>query len=383
MAGSCDKTLRFGAILPLSGEAQTFGTSVEKGIQVALDELQAEADMPIEVPVVDSESNPEKAAELLDTLFDDGALAAVGGVTSPEANAMIAIVNKHNRVLLSPSASSPSLTGAAPDFYRIYPDDTTAGRKMASFAAQDRGFDEVVIVAEQQPYATGIRDVFKQKFEELGGTVTEAIEYPPNTNDFTGIIERVMTLAPDAVYLAAYDQAIGMMIQALRRANFRGAILTTSAFASPSSIARVGEDAVGVILTQTVFEPDSEHAHVRKFVDAFREKYDEDPDIYAAHGYDAMKILVSAMLGRPNLPSEVEKGLRNDEYAGVTGSIRFDDKGNVTKFPRVYQIGEDYGLYDYNQRVMKEKERLREEQERIRRQLEELRREAARVGSGG
>jgi branched-chain amino acid transport system substrate-binding protein len=356
---------------------------MKKGVELALDTVAADAGYGAElsVPIVDSGSDPEKAAELLTDLFGDGAIAAIGGATSAEAIAMIPVIDKYDRVLISPSASSPALTGASRSFYRIFPSDFRAATKLANFITQDLGYDKVVVIAEhQQAYAKGAQEVFKTEYERYGKPLLESIEFPPHTSDFSGIVERVMTLKPQAVYVIAFDVASGDIILALKRAGFAGTILATSAFATPSAIARVGEAAADVILTQTVFNLDSEHAHVRAFVEAYRKKFGEDPDLYAAHGYDAMMVLAQAMKGREPLPSEVPKGLR-EEFPGVTGAIRFDEKGDVQKYPRVYIVGDDLGLYDYDERVTKQKQEILDQRRELERRLEELRRQAA-AGQG-
>ncbi len=377
-----DKTVRLGAVVPATGVDQAYGESIQRGIEIAYAELRADNKVPIELmPIADSESDPERAAEKLRELYSAGAFAVIGGVTTDEVQKMIEAADRYDRVLLSPSASSPELTGVSRNFYRIWPSDFTAANKMANFAIVD---NKTIVVVVERTYGKGIQSVFRTAFEKDGGEVMEVIEIPPHTSDFGGIAERIMTLKPDAVYLAAYGTGVGGMIQELRRKSFEGKILTTSAFAATSAIARIGQDAEGVFLTQTFFDSDSEFAHVQRFVKPFREKYGIDPDIYAAHGYDAFKVLVEAIQRHPPaLPGEVHDGMREiQEFEGVTGSIQFNEKGDVQKYPRVYVIGEDLGLYDYNERVKKRKDELRRKREELQRRLEQIRREASSVKGG-
>ncbi len=383
-AGCTADQVQIGAVLPLTGVDATYGTSIKKGVELAYEELQANAEEPTNImllSIADSESDPTKAQERLKELYDQGAMAVIGGVTTDEAKAMLEVVDNYTneRVLLSPSASTPDLTGLSRNFYRIWPSDYTAATKMVDFA---RGKEiKTVVVIVERTYGKGIQGVFQTAFEEQGGQVLEVLEIPEGT-DLGGIVERVMTLSPDAVYLAAYAPATSSLITALRDQDYSGDILTTSAFATPSAIAQVGKAAHGVFLTKIFFELDSDYAHVQKFVSAYHDKYGESPDLYAAHGYDAMMILAAAAAGRPALPGEIHKGLRDNikEYPGVTGAIQFNDKGDVQKFPRIYIIGEDLGLYDYNKRIEEEQEKLRQRQEELRKRLEDLQRKANRVG---
>ncbi len=378
--GCSKKAVEIGVVLPLSGENSTYGTAIRRGLELAYEEHQTDenASLVLKLSLVDSESDPSKAGDLLAKLYEEGALIAIGGATSDEAKSMIEVIDRFDRVVISPSASSPELTGISSNFYRVWPSDFAAATKMAHFAAGDLKVKQAVVITELQSYAKGIHGVFRPAFEGFGGEVVEVIEVPPGTSDLGGLMDRVITLKPGAVYLAGFEQGIGSMIQELRRLNYRGKILTTSAFALPSSIARVGQDAAGVILTQSVFELDSDHAHVQKFVNTYEAKYGEKPEIYSAHGYDAMKVVIAALSGRPALPGEVVKGLRDvKDFPGVTGSIQFDEKGDVRKFPRLYIIGDDLLLYDYNERVRKQQDENRRRRADLMKKLEKIQQQAS------
>lgn len=379
VAGCPQKAIKVGVVLPLSGDNSTYGEALRKGIELAYEEIQEDGvSAMLELAIVDTESDAEKARDQLAAQYESGALVALGGATSDEAKSMIDVVDRFDRVVISPSASSPELTGISSNFYRVWPSDFAAATKMAQFAATDLKIQKMVVITEQQSYAKGIHGVFQPAFEGFGGEVIEVIEVPPGTSDLSGLIDHVITLKPEAVYLAGFEVGIGSMIQELRRLEYDGRILTTSAFALPSSIARVGKDATGVILTQSVFELDSDHAHVQKFVKGYQDRYGEKPDIYAAHGYDAMRVVAAALTGRPALPGEVIKGLRDvKDFPGVTGSIQFDEKGDVQKFPRLYIIGDDLLLYDYNERVRKQQEEIKRRRAALMEKLEKIQKQAS------
>jgi branched-chain amino acid transport system substrate-binding protein len=382
--GCGDQSIPIGAVLPITGDDSVYGEPVKKGIELAYDEIQADPEYTTKIvlTVVDSGSDPEQAKAQLAAQYDAGALLAIGGVTSSEAKEMIAVAEKYDRVLVSPTASAPELSGLSRSFYRIWPSDFAAASRMAQFVSQDLEIHEVVVVAaEAHEYAMGIQEAFRSAYEGLDGKVIETIEFPEHTSDFSGLLERVMTLAPKAVYLTAYGEAIGQMILELRNKGYDGKILTTSAFASPRFIAPVGDAAQGVILTQTVFELDSDFAHIQNFVNGYKKKFGEEPDIFAAHGYDVMKIVARAVQDRPPIPSEVPKGLRDiEDFPGVTGSIKFNEKGDVLKFPRVYIIGRDLVLADYNERVRQQQDEIKKRRDELKRRLEEIQRKAKQIG---
>ncbi len=379
--------IQIGVVVPLTGEHQSYGEANKRGIEIALAEIQSNGYPLTLVPeFADTGSDPGKAGELLEERFKAGAFAVLGGTMSSEAKAMIPVADRYDRVLLSPSATSPDLSKISTNFYRIAPSDLTEGNTMADFASRALEVKRAVILAKaSETFSRGIEMAFRSGLERHGGEILELIEVPPNTSDLSGLIGRVITLAPDAVYLAAYESGIAAMILELRQQQFAGEILTTHAFASLSAIARVGDAAIGVYLTQSVFEPDSEHAHVQKFVTAYRERYGETPNLFAAEGYDAMKVLAVALEARHALPGELPRGLRDEvkEFPGVTGSIQFDEGGDVRKFPRVYGIGEDLALYDYSKRVEQKRVDTINRQKELKAKLDKIRQDAAKLAAEG
>jgi branched-chain amino acid transport system substrate-binding protein len=288
---------------------------------------------------------------------------------------MIPVIDKAERVLLSPSATSPSLTGISSMFFRVIPSDLREGAKMGNFVAQELDINRVVIIAAQSPYATGIQDVFKSEFERYGGEVPAVVEYPTGTIDFGSFVDEALSHDPEAVYVADYAFEIGNIIQLVRQKGFRGRILTTHAFAAPSYFGQVGNASEGVLLTQVVFDPAGEDPVVRRFVDAYREKYGETPNSFAAHGYDAMMVIGQVIKsGEIHSGRDFYQELRNvRDFVGAAGPVQFDEKGDVGKFPRVYAI-EGGELVDFEIVV---EERKREIQRRLR-ELQQRQRDAAR-----
>lgn len=363
-----------GAVLPLSGQFALYGEPIRQGIELAYEQAQANEELDVEIALefVDSQSDPQQAAEAARRLYSQGAVAVIGGVTTDEALAMIAAADREEKVLLSPSASSPRLTGISRNFFRVYPSDLSEGTKMGTFAAQTLGIDSAVIVAAESPYARGIQDIFKTEFERYGGEVSAVIEYPPDTEDFEPIVTQALEHRPVAVYVADYARNTAQLVRALRDHDFGGKILVTSAFAAPDVLREVGPAAEAVLVTQTAMPPDA--PAVASFITAFQAKHGHPPSIWAAHGYDALMVLVEAMQEGGTRPNDLWKGMRSiRDFQGASGVIQFDERGDVSKFPRTYVV-ENGELVDYDRAV-------EEKRQEILQRIEQLNRN--RAGSGG
>jgi len=372
-----DRPVTVGVVAPLSGQWELYGRPIVNGIELAHEQLAEDQELrPIVLAVRDSASDPEKSATLLREVYEDEhAWVAIGGVTTSEALEMIPVIDDEETVMISPSATAPKLTGISQYFFRIVPSDLREGARMGNFVAQELDVGKVVILAAELPYAKGIQDVFKSEFERYGGEVPAVIEYPTGTTDFSGYVREAMSHNPQAVYVADYAFEIGTIINLLKRQGFGGKILTTHAFAAPGVFDQVGSAAEGVLLTQVVFDPDSQDPLVKRFADSYHAKYGTKPNFFAAHGYDAMMV-VAQVLRQAKIHSarDFYKELRNlRDFVGAGGPVQFDEKGDVGKFPRVYAIA-DGDLVDF-ETVIEERKRI------IQQRLEELRRrerEAAR-----
>lgn len=383
------------AVLPLSGEWAIYGQPIRNGIELALDEVRGElhggeprreSPSRVEVTFADSESDPVRAALLLEELYAGGAVAAVGGVTSAEALAMVPVAEEAGKVLLSPSASSPKLTGISPWFFRIFPSDDREATTLGTFVALELGLTRVVVLSANTTYARGISRLFVAAYERHGREILETLVYPEGTEDLSTPVEQAVALHPQALFVADFAQPVSRILARAKELGFRGKLLTTSAFNAPEVLAATEGVAEDVILTQTAFEPaTSDDPAVRRFTAAYRQRFGEAPGTYAAHGYDALHTLVDALEraplaagplsgADPRDPRGVAEGLRSlgTGYAGVTGEIRFDEQGDVGQLPRVY-IFQDGAFQDYRRVRETQRRKLLERLEEIRRE----RREAA------
>lgn len=342
-AGGCNPPLRIGVVIPETGEAAVYGASVKSGVKLAFDEAQARRTAPqgLEVLYRDSGSDPTRATSAAEALFESGAVLIIGGVTSAEAKVMIPVADRARRVLLSPSASAPNLSGRSPFFFRVYPSDELEGVKAADFLAVTRGVRTVLVLQEDNDYTRGLLPVFVGEFTSHGGRITGSIRLD-ESSWHAQVREAVDRHAPDGVYVCGYGEAILAGVRLLRSLGYRGTICTTSAFSAASLLARAASLAEGVFFPLAGVDVTSQREPVRSFVRDYLATYNLMPDIYAAHGYDAALAALAALKG-PAEPTgrEVARRLHAlSGLAGVTGAIAFDDDGDI-----VHTLG-DYWIHN-------------------------------------
>lgn len=365
--------VKFTAILPLTGASQVYGESIQRGVELAFEDLSQDPQLGyvVSLAVEDSASDPQHAQGLLEDAYR-GSLAAIGGVTSDEALAMVPAAESAGKVLLSPSASSPKLSGISQYFFRIFPNSRDEAVAMSNFLGETLQLEELVIVQEDTAYGEGLAGAVAEVFT---GEIVQTVKLG-SVDEAADVAAQVIELEPKAVYLAADGAELAEIMKALRAAGFDGEddwILSSSALANPRVIELAEGAAERSFLTETVFDPTSQEEPMRSFADDFQAKYGVLPDYYAAHGYDAMAVLFTALQeGGGTLPSDFMKGMRSiNNFPGVTGNIQFRESGDVQKFVRIFYIAGGQ-LQDY---VEWKKER----EEEIRRRIEDIRRRRERL----
>ena len=319
-------------------------------------------------------------------LLSDGAIAVIGGVTSVEALEMVKVADDADRVLLSPSASSQELSGVSRNFFRIFPSAEAEAVALANHAVNTLKVTNLAILADASPFGQGLAQGFQHDFERAGGKIAGTLTVEPNTTDLSAQAQQLMELerqAPKtdaeggsgfAVFVAAAGDDLANALRTLRQQGYESRILASSALASADVVAAVGQAAEFVYFAQTPFDTTSTEEPMASFVKAYEAKYGDPPGFYAAHGYDAVMVLVQALRqANSAMALDIRNGLKGlADFPGVTGNIQFRDNGDVQRFMRVHLIsdGKPRDFEDYMSKRRQELEDRRKALDQQRRELE-------------
>src|SRR5712691_3951865 len=171
---------RHAIVLGLSGPfSQPRGVSMRHAAELAVKEINARGGVrgrPLALRIMDDSGRPDVAIRIAQQLVDDPAvLAVVGHLNSSASLAAGRVYGEARRpvVMISPSASSPDLSGVNPYVFRICPSDLSHGAQLARFARQTLGARRVGVIYIDDDYRRGLRLSFAAEFRRLGGEVVE------------------------------------------------------------------------------------------------------------------------------------------------------------------------------------------------------------------
>lgn len=342
-----DPDIKIGAILSLSGSGASYGTSIKNGVDLALDEINAGGGITIQgnetKPVTlifrDAESDPRIGLEAAREVLDAGVVATIGSDISDVTLAIAPVFQEAGVVLLSPATSSPRLSAAGEYIFRNFPSDELEAVNAANHIYNQAGLRNVAVIGNQNEFGIGVKNAFIQRFRGLGGRLVAQTSYPPDATSFDTQVQELMEVDPPAIYIAGYTEDTAAVIQALRDAGSDAELFGTGAVLGDQLVAIAGEVANDFVFPHPAFDIDSGDEEVDAFVAAYEGKYGADPDVYAAHGYDAMKILALAIQEAGTVPDEIRFYLNSmNPYEGITGDTDFTETGDTRKFHTMLKV---------------------------------------------
>jgi branched-chain amino acid transport system substrate-binding protein len=260
---------------------------------------------------------------------------------------LIPVLEELDVVLLSPSASTPGISKRSKFFFRIYPSDDLEGHTAAKFLVDRMGEKRVILYAGDSRYVEGIEPEFRQQFEDaLGGQVVARVDLADP--GWQAASAEVLRAEPEAaVFIIEFAETILEVLRHLEERGFEGRKVTTSAFYSSRVIHEAGALAEGLLFPLPPFDRTSEKEPVEGFVNRYMNAHQRAPDVFAAHGYDAMRLAIEVMkIANPPVTTEIRRALQFgiSDYMGVTGPILFDDHGDVKHYPKMFIVKENQVL---------------------------------------
>lgn len=305
-----------------------------QGIQLAVDEINAGGGVrgrPLGIRWVDDNASGVKAVAVAQALVDDPRVLGVVGHESSAAQLAAARIYDGHLVAVSPSATSPDLTGLSPWVFRVIPSDSTNGLALARFA-QTLGAKRVAVLYENDAYGRGLARAFRRN---LRGTVVCSDPIDAAAGSYEPYVSYLKQLAPDLVFVAGLENSGLGLLREARRQHLTVAFLAGEGWAGVERDTLAAEGAY-VAAPFTAQDP---RPAVHRFVEAFRAKYQNEPREDAALGYDATRILAAAVRDGGATRLEVRNYLAalsgHRKFDGVTGAIRFLPDGDPLGQPFV------------------------------------------------
>jgi branched-chain amino acid transport system substrate-binding protein len=337
-----NKDITIGTILPLTGDVASYGIAVQQGIKIAVEEANEKGGIngkTINVLYEDDKGDPKDGVAAARKLISINRVKVIiGAVPSSVTLAIAPLAEKAKIVLLSPASSSPKITNAGDYIFRNYPSDELEGKLVAKFAV-DHNLMTAAVVTINNDYGTGLNKVFCTTYTALKGNVIFNEGYLEGITDFRTILAKVSQSQPQCIFIVGYSKELGTLIKQAREMGIQSQFLSTVNFYDNQSITTGGTSVEGVIFSSPVFDSGSNQPNIREFVNIFKKRFGKEPDVWSAHGYDALLLVIEAMRSKGTSAQNIKEGLYSiKDFPGVSGKTTFDSNGDVIKEARFLTV---------------------------------------------
>jgi len=337
---SCSRDGSRPIVVGLAGPfSQPRGVSMQRAAELAVKEINARGGLrgrPLALRIMDDSGRADVAIRVAQALVDDPEVVAViGHLTSGTSLAAGRVYGGGRRpvVMISPSASSPDLSGVNPYVFRICPTDLSHGAQLARYARQTLGARRAGIIYIDDDYGRGLRLSFATEFRRLGGTVVEEDPSLPTTTSLEPYLARMRQVGgPDVLMLATERNGAEVALRDQARLGLRWPTIGGDAL---TGIETAGPMAEGVRLS-SAYLADRSGERNAVFVAAYARAYEgQRPDHRGAGAYDIIQMLATRVFPAAGTDRRAVRdylarlGVSVPAYEGVTGAIAFDARGDV------------------------------------------------------
>lgn len=325
--------VRIGFIGPLTGDAASYGEPIRNSIALAVEEINATGGVSgrkIQMIYEDGKCAGKDAVSAAQKLVNvDKVKIIIGGVCSGETLSILPITDPAKVLVLSPSASSPDLTGASKFFFRNNPSDAEGGKALAKLVMEK--YKKAAIISENTDYAQALGKVFVDSFVRAGGEVVANESFAPETKDFRSILTKIKAAGPEAIIINTQTEiASGIIVNQIKELGITTPLYGTIALAGTNAIEIAGANAEGILLIDAP-GLSNDNPKAVKFLSDYKAKYGKTTlEFYLGAAYDDVYILAQAI---SEVGTDTEK-LRDylskiKNYNGVIGTYHFDDNGDL------------------------------------------------------
>ena len=317
--------VKIGLMLPLSGPAAVLGEQGRDGFQLAVEELGKKlGGLDAEVIVVDDENKPDVAVNKAKELVERDQVDIVVGTTF--SNVLMAIVKPvtdANKILISPNAGPSPLAGKAchKNFFSIAYQNDQVHEVLGAYA-QKQGFKKVALLAPNYQAGKDSLAGFKRSYK--GEVVTELYSQLGQV-DFSAELAQIAAASPDALFTFMPGGMGVNLVKQYRQAGLASLPFLSAFTVDESTLPAQKEAALGFFGGAT-WAPNMDNPQSKAFVAAYEKKYNSVPGVYAMQGYDAARLVdsaVKAVGGKVGDLDGMRKALEKADFQSLRGGFKF------------------------------------------------------------
>ncbi|MGC4076310.1 MAG: branched-chain amino acid ABC transporter substrate-binding protein [Rubrivivax sp.] len=331
--------VKIGHVAALSGPAAHLGRDNENGVRMAIEELNAKGvqigghPAKFELLAEDDGGDPKQGTAAAQKLVDSKVNGVVGHLNSGTAIPAARIYSEAGIPQIAPSVTNPRYTRQGfKTTFRMVADDAQLGGTLGRYAVQTLKAKTVAVIDDRTAYGQGVATEFEKAAKAAGANIVKREFTNDKATDFTGILTGIKAAKPDVIFYGGMDAVGGPMLRQMKQlgitSKFMGGDGVCTAELPKLASGQVPDNQVICAIAGGV--EGAQKPVMDKFKADFKKKFGAEVQIYSPYTYDATKVMVEAMVKAGSAdPAKYLPVLAKISYPGVTGTIAFDEKGDI------------------------------------------------------
>jgi branched-chain amino acid transport system substrate-binding protein len=340
LAHSQDLIVKIGHVGPTSGAIAHLGKDNELGARLAIEELNAKGvtiggkKAKFELLAEDDAGDPKQGTAAAQKLVDAKVNGVVGHLNSGTSIPASKVYSDAGIPQISPSATNPKFTrNGYKTTFRVVADDVHLGGTLGRYAAKDLKGKSIAVIDDRTAYGQGVADEFEKGVKGGGGKVVGREFTNDKATDFTAILTSLKGKKPDVVFFGGMDAVAGPMLRQMKQLGIEAKFLGGDGICTgelPKLAAGTMGDGQVVCAEAGGVEGEAKKS-MDNFKAKFKARFNAEVQIYAPYVYDSINVMAAAMVkaGSADPAKYLPVLAKTADYKGVTGTISFDDKGDI------------------------------------------------------
>lgn len=332
-----EEKYKIGAILSISGAGSPLGIPERDALKMIEKKINDEGGIdgtPIELIIEDDETNPTKASQAARKLIQkDEVIAIIGSSVSPCSLAVKEIINEEEVPLVCLSAANAITDTDYKWIFRMPPKDAIAVAKVLTYIQNETDIKEVAILHDSNPFGQSGADEIQERAEEFGLEVVEVQKYETNAPDLTAQLTKIREANPDALIVWGTNPGPANAAKTMEQLGMDIPYIGSHGIANQKFIELAGDSAEGVVfpagkilVPDEIPQDDPQKEIIDKFIEEYEAEYNEQPNTFAGHAYDAMLLLEKVLKETGADREKIREKLENTTgFVAIDGVFNFSE----------------------------------------------------------
>ncbi|MBO0661171.1 branched-chain amino acid ABC transporter substrate-binding protein [Jiella sp. MQZ9-1] len=348
-AGAAFADITIGVAGPMTGQYASFGEQLKIGAEQAVKDINAAGGVngeKLKLSIGDDACDPKQAVAVANNFASEGVKFVAGHFCSGSSIPASQVYADEQIVQISPASTNPDFTDKrpGPGIFRVCGRDDQQGKVAGAYIAKHFPDAKVAILNDKTAYGKGLADQTEKAYKAAGGKPALVEAYTAGEKDYTSLVTKMKQAGIGLVYIGGYHTEAGLIARQMREQGMKTRIMSGDALVTDEYWAITGKAGQGTLMT---FSPDPRKNEEAAPVVAALKKEGKTAEGYVLYTYAAIQVWADAVKQAKSTDFDpVVKALDSGTFNTVIGSLKFNDKGDVSLPGYVVYEWKD-GKYDY------------------------------------